>query len=753
MDIPFIRLKKSLTEKRKERMEQELETSPLKDKRIFMLPEYLFGEPMPLSLIEDIVVSSNFPVSDDASLGNVKVVVKSVLTAMQVKETIFTKYKRSIGETDLTADDFILKVTGFQEYLYGNSQLISYDHIRRCISKNEQIQLSLVPLSSLEDLLQQVSVTHDSIVDNLLTLEEPSNNNEDNTIEVFSVTEKFKLFVNSIERALPSPDLTGEDCYLYVRAELFHAGHKLGEGFTMAVPACSDPQWNEKIIFDSIVVKNLPLGTRVLFTLFHRRCEPASAWIKGIEKTDNPISWVATQLYDYNFILKDGMTNYRMWVDSKPSPIGTCYQNLLQMNAPILFTEFCGENDGKKIIYPSTIDDAQSKEEMNVKDADRAKIEALLHKNEETEALITRTVKADPLTQLSPTDKLMLWNYRHDLTKDKAALAKFLLAVRWDDCSQAKESHRMLKKWNRPAPLQALELLDAKFADPIVRDYGVSCLDYMGDGECYDLLLQLTQVLKHEPYHNSALARFLLRRAWSNPKIGHSFFWYLKAEMHLEDVAERYTILLDTYLRGCGPQLKELLKQNKVTLQLVRVAEKVKTTSSADRKKVLHEGLKKLDLPSSFQLPLDQRVEVNNLRVEKCKYMDSKKLPLWLVWDNVEQGSNPVSVIFKVGDDLRQDVLTLQVIKIFDKLWKKEGLDLLLKPYGCIATGDEIGMIEVVKNADTTANINKAAGGTKAVLKEDTLTKWLKTHNNTPEAFKKAQVCIILINRSIYIFY
>ena len=74
---------------------------------------------------------------------------------------------------------------------------------------------------------------------------------------------------------------------------------------------------------------------------------------------------------------------------------------------------------------------------------------------------------------------------------------------------------------------------------------------------------------------------------------------------------------------------------------------------------------------------------------------------------------------------------------------EKEGLDLLLKPYGCIATGDEIGMIEVVKNADTTANINKAAGGTKAVLKEDTLTKWLKTHNNTPEAFKKAQVCII----------
>ena len=76
------------------------------------------------------------------------------------------------------------------------------------------------------------------------------------------------------------------------------------------------------------------------------------------------------------------------------------------------------------------------------------------------------------------------------------------------------------------------------------------------------------------------------------------------------------------------------------------------------------------------------------------------------------------------------------------KLWKNQGLDLLLKPYGCIATGNEIGMIEVVLNADTTANINKAAGGTKAVLKEDTLTKWLKQHN-PPEKMKKVRVCIV----------
>jgi phosphatidylinositol-4,5-bisphosphate 3-kinase catalytic subunit alpha/beta/delta len=66
-------------------------------------------------------------------------------------------------------------------------------------------------------------------------------------------------------------------------------------------------------------------------------------------------------------------------------------------------------------------------------------------------------------------------------------------------------------------------------------------------------------------------------------------------------------------------------------------------------------------------------------------------------------------------------------------------LDLLLNPYGCIATGDEVGMIEVVLNARTTADINKAHGGTKAVLYRDTLTKWLRSHNTSDADFRKAQ--------------
>lgn len=40
-------------------------------------------------------------------------------------------------------------------------------------------------------------------------------------------------------------------------------------------------------------------------------------------------------------------------------------------------------------------------------------------------------------------------------------------------------------------------------------------------------------------------------------------------------------------------------------------------------------------------------------------------------------------------------------------MWKEKGMDLRLQPYRCVATGDGIGMIEVVLDAATNANINK----------------------------------------------
>ena len=62
----------------------------------------------------------------------------------------------------------------------------------------------------------------------------------------------------------------------------------------------------------------------------------------------------------------------------------------------------------------------------------------------------------------------------------------------------------------------------------------------------------------------------------------------------------------------------------------------------------------------------DNRMQVSGLLVKQCKWIDSFTVPLWLVFQNDDPKGDPIYVIFKSGDDLRQDVLTLQMIRIID---------------------------------------------------------------------------------------
>ncbi len=74
----------------------------------------------------------------------------------------------------------------------------------------------------------------------------------------------------------------------------------------------------------------------------------------------------------------------------------------------------------------------------------------------------------------------------------------------------------MLSKIDILPPSEALQLLDSKFSDPHIRWFAIKCLRQLSDNDLEDYLPQLMQVLKHEPYHLSALAIFLLERSHQN---------------------------------------------------------------------------------------------------------------------------------------------------------------------------------------------------------------------------------------------
>lgn len=78
-------------------------------------------------------------------------------------------------------------------------------------------------------------------------------------------------------------------------------------------------------------------------------------------------------------------------------------------------------------------------------------------------------------------------------------------------------------------------------------------------------------------------------------------------------------------------------------------------------------------------------------------------------------------VIFKSGDDLRQDQLIMQLISLMDGLLKKVNLDLGLLTYGILATGPTDGVMEFVRGSMPISAVLSSFG--------NSILAYLKHHN------------------------
>ncbi|KAH8068923.1 phosphatidyl inositol kinase [Aureococcus anophagefferens] len=139
---------------------------------------------------------------------------------------------------------------------------------------------------------------------------------------------------------------------------------------------------------------------------------------------------------------------------------------------------------------------------------------------------LSRLLAEHVMHALTEDECRLLWAKREVLASNPKALPKFLLTVNWGNHDDVREGYRLLKTWAPMPPLEALQLLSVRFPDPKVRSYAVRCMNALPDAELAAVMLQLAQVVKFERSHDTALNRFLLRRALRNPSVcGHALYW------------------------------------------------------------------------------------------------------------------------------------------------------------------------------------------------------------------------------------
>lgn len=107
-------------------------------------------------------------------------------------------------------------------------------------------------------------------------------------------------------------------------------------------------------------------------------------------------------------------------------------------------------------------------------------------------------------------------------------------------------------------------------------------------------------------------------------------------------------------------------------------------------------------------VPLGANVDIilMGVRAEKVKVFKSATKPLLLPFYYRMKGElvnrpETFTMMFKTGDDMRQDALCLQLFSIMDTVLKEVSLDLHFTIYNLIAMTKDDGLLQFVPNSKT----------------------------------------------------
>ncbi|XP_075164138.1 phosphatidylinositol-4-phosphate 3-kinase catalytic subunit Pi3K68D [Haematobia irritans] len=510
------------------------------------------------------------------------------------------------------------------------------------------------------------------------------------------------------------------------------------------------------ITFAKNPICTLPRESRLIFVLYGTQVaenEPNNTNAENAEKKKitTELGWCAIQLFDYKREMICGSYLLPMWPATAdkflgPAPAKGCHPQ--SYFCPVLSIEI--PPYGGKIQFPEPLENPPPAPRYDFNSLDTHLQQQLLDTAEQgySGASVVREV---------------FWEKRLYLQNIPHALPKVLHAAHSWDYASLMDLHSLLCSWSPLAPLQALELLLPRYPDAKVREKAVQWISKLPNDQLVDYLPQLIQALKHDTYEASAMARFLLCKALESPRIAHHMYWLLvhslpgdgpqnSIDSSSADGSEvdeslvtqaryhrRNKMMLRALLAVCGEKLSaRFLLQNLMCRNLADIAEHVKEAKEALRQKFLSAGMDGVNqelLDKNTSLPLGPELEVSGVNVRNCSYFNSNTLPLKISF--VGPDAEPLPAIFKSGDDLQQDMLTIQLIRVMNKMWLAEGLDLKIVTFNCVPTGYKKGMIEMVSDAETLRKIQVEYGLTGS-FKDRPIAEWLAKQNPSQLEYQRA---------------
>lgn len=497
-------------------------------------------------------------------------------------------------------------------------------------------------------------------------------------------------------------------------------------------------KWNKDMYTFDLYMKDMPPSAVLSIRVFYGKVK--------LNSEETEFGWVNMSLTDWRDELRQGQFEFNLWapepsanrsrIGENGAKIGTnaavtieisSYGGRVRMPSQGQYTYLVEHRSS----WTETVNIMGDDYEACIKDPGYKKLQTLVKKHEAGNVL-------------NEEEQRHIWTWRRYIQKQEPDLLIILSELRfvWTDRENFSELYVMLERWKPPSVAAALTLLGKRCTDRVIRKFAVEKLnDQLSPVTFHLFILPLIQALKYEPRAQSEVGMMLLTRALSDYRIGHRLFWLLRAEIaRLRDCEmkseeyRRISLLMEAYLRGNEEHIKIIIRQVDMVDELTRISSLVKglpkeaaTTRLRDELRSISHKMENMDSP------LDPVYKLGEMIIEKAIVLGSAKQPLRLVWSNKNPKSDLhlpfCAMIFKNGDDLRQDMLVLQVLEVMDNIWKAANIDCCLNPYAVLPMGEMIGIIEVVPNCKTIFEIQVGTGFMNTAVRSidsSFMNKWIR---------------------------
>ncbi|KAJ0173228.1 hypothetical protein K1T71_011404 [Dendrolimus kikuchii] len=294
--------------------------------------------------------------------------------------------------------------------------------------------------------------------------------------------------------------------------------------------------------------------------------------------------------------------------------------------------------------------------------------------------------------------------------------------------------------WARVSPVEALSYFSRQYPPhPLSAQAAVAALTSYPSSAVLLYIPQLVQALRHDTM--GYVAELIKSLSKNSQVVAHQLIWnmhtnmYTDEEMHhkdpaLFDILETLTKSIVDTLSGPAKAFYE--REFDFFGQITNISGIIRPfPKGTERRRACLEALKNVKVqpgcylpsnPDSMVLDIDYKSGTPMQSAAKAPYLARFRVRKYGIAEMeaiamaIASGEDPPleegkdrytsiaaetwqAAIFKVGDDVRQDMLALQVISLFKNIFQQVGLDLYLFPYKVVATAPGCGVIECVPNA------------------------------------------------------